>query len=106
MKQPATLPSLPPRVLARLLGFACLLSLAGGAVLAWDLATALATGAFHLVRNPVTRETGGLFTAVAVMESLGIALCLGVALVEAVLWRRFRRERVAAGAAQGRGRGA
>ncbi|MEA4856080.1 MAG: hypothetical protein AAGU21_14060 [Solidesulfovibrio sp.] len=93
MKQPATLPSLPPRVLARLLGAACLLSLVGGAVLAWDLATALTTGAFHLVRNPVTRESGGLFTAVAVMEALGLALCLVAGLVEAVLWRRLRQRR-------------
>ena len=87
---------LPPRTLAVLLALACLLSLAGALTLATDLWIALHTGTFHLVRNPVTRESGGLFTAVAVMEALGIALCLGVGLIEAYLYRRVRLPRVQA----------
>lgn len=58
-----------------------------------DLWAGLDPGAFHPVRNPVTRESGGLFAAVAVMEALGLALCLAAELAEAVPWRRVRQRR-------------
>ncbi len=81
-------PPLSPRALAILLAMACLLSLAGAAALGLDLYAGLNTGAFRLVRHPVTREAPTLFTAVAVMEACGVALCLAVGLLEAFLMIR------------------
>lgn len=63
-----TLPDLPPRTLAALLAVACLLSFGAAGVVAVDLQAGLGAGTFHLVRQPVSRDAGGLFTAVAVME--------------------------------------
>ena len=85
-------PSLSPRTLAILLAMACLLSLAGAAALGLDLYAGINTGAFRLVRHPITRETPTLFTAVAVMEGLGVALCLAVGLLEAFLMLRCLRK--------------
>lgn len=81
-------PLLSPRALAILLAMACLFSLAGAAALGLDLHAGLNSGAFRLVRHPVTREAPTLFTAVAVMEAVGVALCLAVGLLEAFLMLR------------------
>jgi len=81
-------PPLSPRALAILLALACLISLVGAAALGFDLHAGLSSGAFRLVRHPVTRETPTLFTAVAAMEAVGVALCLAVGLLEAFLMIR------------------
>ena len=87
----------PPRTLAALLAVACLLSFGAAGVVAVDLQAGLGAGTFHLVRQPVSRDAGGLFTAVAVMESLAILLCLGVGLLEVWLLRRCRQDSRLAG---------
>ncbi|EKO40897.1 MAG: hypothetical protein B193_0369 [Solidesulfovibrio magneticus str. Maddingley MBC34] len=89
-------PLLSPRALAILLAMACLVSLAGAAALGLDLHAGLSSGTFRLVRHPVSRDSATLFTAVAVMEAVGVALCLAVGLLEAFLMlrcvRRIRRD--------------
>lgn len=84
-------PVLSPRMIGLLLAAACAVSLAGAALLAWDMYSGLSWGTFHLVRYPVSREGGGRYEAVVVMEALALLVCLGVAALEFRLFLAFRK---------------
>lgn len=84
-------PVLSPRTISLLLAAACAVTLAGAAVLVWDLYSGLSGGTFQLVRYPVSRESGGRYALIAVMETLAILICLGCAALEIRLFLAFRK---------------
>jgi len=84
-------PVFSPRTISLIVAAACAVTLAGAALLAWDLYSGLSGGTFHLVRHPVSRESGGRYAVVAVMEALALLVCLGVAALELRLFLVFRR---------------
>lgn len=84
-------PVLSPRMISLLLAAACAVSLAGAALLAWDLYSGLSGGTFHLVRHPVSREDGGRYAMVSAMEALALLVCLGGAALEFRLFLAFRK---------------
>lgn len=89
MSRPA--PALSPQAICLLFAVACAVTLAGGVALAWDLYSGLTGGTFQLVRHPVSRESGGRYMAVALMEALAVLVCIGVAALELHLFRVFRK---------------
>jgi hypothetical protein len=78
-------------MISLLLAAACAVTLAGAVAVAWDLHSGLSGGTFHLVRHPVSRESGGRYVAVAVMEALALLVCIGVAVLEMRLFLVFRK---------------
>lgn len=78
-------------MISLLLAAACAVSLAGAALLAWDLYSGLSGGTFHLVRHPVSREDGGRYAMVSAMEALALLVCLGGAALEFRLFLAFRK---------------
>lgn len=84
-------PALSPRMISLLLAAACAVTLAGTVALAWDLYSGLSGGTFQLVRHPVSRESGGRYVAVAVMEALAVMVCIGGVALELRLLLVFRK---------------